>query len=93
MLLEAASEIVLGRVEADLGGSLFKKRLARGDGGKSGGYRTIVGYKKPNSDRIIFLYAFGKNAKATISEKEATALSLSVEAFIKAADEEVQQLF
>ncbi|WP_425330086.1 type II toxin-antitoxin system RelE/ParE family toxin [Synechococcus elongatus] len=28
--------------EADLGGGLFKKRVARAGGGKSGGYRTLI---------------------------------------------------
>jgi hypothetical protein len=53
-LYNAAVEIVAGRYDADLGGCLFKKRLARTGGGKRGGYRTIVGYKKPNSERINF---------------------------------------
>jgi hypothetical protein len=41
VLLNAATEIVAGKVEADLGGYLFKKRLAQPDKGKRGGYRTI----------------------------------------------------
>ena len=45
-LREAAREVASGRVVADLGGSLFKKRIAKAGAGKSGGYRTIVGYKK-----------------------------------------------
>lgn len=65
-LRNAAAEIVAGKVEADLGGYLFKKRLARAGKGKSGGYRTIVGYRKSGSDRLIFLYAFSKKAKANI---------------------------
>jgi hypothetical protein len=49
-LLRAAAEIVTGQVEADLGGGLFKKRLAREGSGKSGGYRVLVGFKRPNTD-------------------------------------------
>ena len=59
-----------GEVEADLDGYLFKKRLARQGSGKRGGYRTLIGYQRPNAERIIFLYAFAKNAKANISAKE-----------------------
>ena len=70
VLLKAAEEILIGKVEADLGGGLFKKRLARTGSGKRGGYRTIVGYIRPNSERIIFLYAFAKSEKANISGKE-----------------------
>jgi len=91
-LLKAAAEIIAGQVEADLGGCLFKKRLAREGGGKRSGYRILIGYKKPNSDRIVFLYAFAKNVRANISDKEKEALSLVAEAFISATDAQVDLL-
>jgi hypothetical protein len=92
VLFKAAKEILEGIVEADLGGGLFKKRLARTGGGKRGGYRTIVGYVRPNSERIIFLYAFAKSEKANISDREEAALSLVAEAFVSATDKQVGQL-
>lgn len=88
-LLRAASEIVAGQVEADLGGCLFKKRLAQEGTGKRGGYRVLIGYRKPDTDRIVFLYAFAKNARANISDKEKEALSLVAEAFVSATDAQV----
>ena len=91
-LYNAAVEIVAGRYDADLGGCLFKKRLARTGGGKRGGYRTIVGYKKPNSERIIFLYAFAKSDKPNISGREEAALSLAAESFLSATDRQVDEL-
>jgi len=91
-LWRAAAEIVAGRVEAALGGYLFKKRLARSGAGKSGGYRTIVGYRVANSDRLIFLYAFAKNAKANISIREEAALSLAAEGFLAVSDKQVSAL-
>ena len=72
-LYNTAVEIAEERYDADLGGYLFKKRLARTGSGKRGGYRTIVGYKKPNSERIIFLYAFAKSDRANISGREEAA--------------------
>jgi len=53
-------------VEADLGGYLFKKRIARPGGGKSGGYRTILGFRRTSTERTIFLYGFAKNQRANI---------------------------
>ncbi len=91
-LLHAAEEIVAGQVEADLGSCLFKKRLAREGSGKRSGYRVLIGYKKPNSDRIVFLYAFAKNARANISDNEREALSLVAEAFVSATDAQVSLL-
>jgi len=91
-LNKAAEEIAEGKVEANLGGCLFKKRLPRLGAGKRGGYRVLVGYKSPNAQRIIFLYAFAKNDKANISYKEEAALSLVAESFISSTDEHVSTL-
>ena len=91
-LCKAAAEIIAGQIDADLGGYLFKKRLARAGGGKSGGYRTIIGYRRADSSRIIFLYAFPKNAKANITDREAAALSLSAKSFLDATDHQIGEL-
>lgn len=91
-LCAAAAEVVAGKVDADLGGYLFKKRLARTGKGKSGGYRTIVGYRKADSDRLVFLYAFAKNAKTNISSREEAALSLAAADFLAATDQQVVAL-
>lgn len=92
VLLDAAKEVAIGMVDADLGGCLFKKRLPRAGAGKRGGYRVIVGYKRPNTERIVFLYAFAKNDKANISATEEAALSLAAESFVSTADKQVQEL-
>jgi len=89
VLVQVAAEMVAGQVEADLGGGLFKKRLPREGSGKRGGYRVLIGYKKPKVERIVFLYAFAKSARANISDKEKEALSLVAEAFVAATDEQV----
>lgn len=91
-LHNAAVEIVAGRVEADLGGYLFKKRLPLKGSGKSGGFRVVVGYKKPNEERIIFIYAFAKNARANISTKEEAALSIVAENFISTTNAQLKTL-
>ena len=92
VLLDAAKKIATGMVEADLGGCLFKKRLPQAGAGKRGGYRVVVGYRKPNTERIIFLYSFAKNEKTNISVKEEAALSLAAESFVSTADKQVQEL-
>jgi hypothetical protein len=91
-LLQAASEVVAGQVEADLGGGLFKKRLAREGSGKSRGYRVLIGYQKPQTGRIIFLYAFAKNVRGNISDKEKEALRLVAEAFFSATEAQIISL-
>jgi hypothetical protein len=44
-LLEAAQAVAAGQLDADLGGGVFKQRIAREGGGKSGGFRTIILFK------------------------------------------------
>jgi hypothetical protein len=51
-----------GLFEADLGGDLLKKRIARPGQGKSGGYRTLVATNRDS--RWIFVYGFAKNARS-----------------------------
>lgn len=67
-LVQAAEEISQGLVDGNLGGNLVKKRIARKGQGKSAGYRTIVAFQKGR--RIIFIYAFPKNQRDNITEKE-----------------------
>ena len=67
-LCDAIKEMNQGLHNGDLGGKIFKKRVARQGQGKSGGYRTIVALQV--KERAFFLYGFGKNERANISQKE-----------------------
>lgn len=60
-----------GSITADLGGHVVKQRVARSGAGKSGGYRTVILYKK--GDRAFFVYGFAKSARANIEEDEERA--------------------
>jgi hypothetical protein len=55
-LRAAAGEVNRGEYEADLGGGVFKKRIARSGAGKSGGYRAILFFRK--DDRLFYAYVF-----------------------------------
>jgi hypothetical protein len=66
---------VLGSGEPDLGGGLFKKRLARPGSGKRGGNRVIIAYRPPKTERVLFTYAFAKNAAATLTQQGHEALT------------------
>lgn len=72
VLIVSVDEIEKGIVDADLGGHLFKKRVARPAQGKSGGFRTLIAYRE--NDKAFFLYGFGKGEKSNISSKEKLAL-------------------
>lgn len=72
MLCAAVAEMTLGLYEADLGGGLFKKRIARRGQGKSGGFRTLVATNKDS--RWIFVFGFAKNQRGNIDKDEEYAL-------------------
>jgi hypothetical protein len=71
-LCNAAREMAEGLYEANLGGGLFKKRIARSGQGKSSGFRTMIASNR--KDRWVFLYGFAKNERSNISGKEQEAL-------------------
>ena len=71
-LTKAIREMEQGLVDADLGGCLFKKRVALLGQGKRGGARTIVASKVNN--RWFFLYGFLKNERDNINSIELKAL-------------------
>ncbi|MGA0606611.1 type II toxin-antitoxin system RelE/ParE family toxin [Phenylobacterium sp. VNQ135] len=71
-LVEASADVVAGRFDADLGGGVFKQRVAREGGGKSGGFRTIIVFKV--GGHSFFVHGFAKSDKANVSAKELKAL-------------------
>jgi hypothetical protein len=71
-LQTAAQEILDGNPDADLGGGLFKQRVAKQSGGKSSGFRTLITHK--TSKHVFFVYGFEKNAKDNIDATETKAL-------------------
>jgi hypothetical protein len=71
-LCEAVREMEAGLYEADLGGGLLKKRIARPGQGKSGGFRTLVATNKAN--RWFFIFGFPKNVRSNIDKDDEQAL-------------------
>ncbi|MDP6688209.1 MAG: type II toxin-antitoxin system RelE/ParE family toxin [Alphaproteobacteria bacterium] len=67
-LCHAVAEIESGLVDANYGGNLFKKRIAREGQGKSGGHRAILAYVK--GDKAFFMYGFEKSAKDNLGRNE-----------------------
>jgi len=71
-LCEAVREMEAGLYEADVGGGLLKKRIARPGQGKSGGFRTLVATNK--ATRWFFVFGFPKNIRGNIDKDEEEAL-------------------
>jgi len=71
-LCNAVREMRAGLYDADLGGGVLKKRIARPGQGKSGGFRTLVATNK--GKRWIFMFGFPKNERSNIDKDEEEAL-------------------
>lgn len=88
-LCKAVKEMEAGLIDADLGGFLYKKRVARPGGGKSGGYRTLLSARM--GDRYVFLHGYPKRDKANISLSEKKALQFAGKVFLELSGEALLQ--
>jgi hypothetical protein len=88
MLHRAVTEMAQGLIDADLGGSLFKKRIALPGRGKSGSVRTLLASNR--GDRWIFIVGFEKNERANISDKELDALKMVAKDLLMLTREQLQ---
>lgn len=86
-LLKAVEEMERGLVDADLGGSVYKKRVALPGRGKSGSVRTLVATNK--DDRWFFLFGFEKNERENITQPELAYLRSAAQVFLAFSDAEI----
>ena len=71
-ICDAVKEMQKGLFDADLGGELFKKRIAKQGKGKSGGFRTLLATNR--GDKWFFIFGFQKNERSNIDKDEKEAL-------------------
>ena len=88
-LEKALEEIDQGLHNGDLGGGLIKKRLPRPNQGKSGGFRTIIAYKK--GKRAVYLFVFAKNERENIKENEKQALKRLAKSYLGLNEKKLKQ--
>ncbi len=87
-LVTAVQELSQGLHDGDLGGGLYKKRLAIGGKGKRGSVRTIVATRA--GERWFYLYGFKKNERADITPREQAALKALARDLLGLKEEELQ---
>jgi hypothetical protein len=87
---ESAKEIDQGLIDANLGGNLIKKRVARKGEGKRSGFRTIVVFQKGH--RTVFVYGFQKNQRDNINEQEEKALKKLAHGLLDTPDSELKDM-
>lgn len=89
-LLDAVIRAERGLVDAKLGHFLIKQRVAREGQGRSGGYRTIIAYRK--GDLAVFIFAFAKSDQASLSDGELVSLQGIAESFSNFSPADMEKL-
>ncbi len=86
-LLKAIDEMEQGLVDADLGGDVYKKRVALPGRGKRGSTRTLIATNRES--RWIFMFGFEKNDRENITQAELAYLQKAAQVFLGYSDAEL----
>jgi hypothetical protein len=87
-LLNILDQLEAGQPDANLGGGVFKMRIARSGEGKSGGYRVIVYFK--SGDRTFYVHGFAKSDMANISQRELVRAKRQAKTLFAMTDNQIQ---
>lgn len=79
-LAEAVQRAEEGLVDADLGGGVVKQRIAREGRGRSGGFRTIVLFRR--RELSFFVYGFAKSDRENLRPDELAAFRLLADRYL-----------
>jgi|SRR6516164_7510172 hypothetical protein len=89
-LAEAVRNAEKGLIDADYGGGVIKQRIARPGQGKSGGYRSIIIFRKGNM--AFFVYGFAKNELDNIDESDERDFKDLANVLLALSDEGLKKL-
>ena len=79
-LCEAVRRARSGLIDADLGGGVIKQRIARKGGGRSGGFRTIVLFRR--GALAFFVYGFAKSDRENLRRDELETYRLLADRYL-----------
>ena len=86
-LLNAIVRMERGLIDADLGGNLYKQRVALPRRGKSGSTRTIIATRFAGV--LFFLYGFEKSDRDNISAKELALFQRLARGFLEMTEVQI----
>ncbi len=79
-LCEAVRRARRGQIDADLGGGVIKQRIARKGSGRSGGFRTIVLFRR--GELAFFVYGFAKSDRENLRRNELETFRLLADEYL-----------
>ena len=86
-LHEAVRRAREGLIDADLGGGVIKQRVARKGEGRSGGFRTIVLFRR--GELAFFVYGFAKSDRANLRRNELATFRLLADEYLALNPDEI----
>jgi len=86
-LKELAGFLENGYFDANLGGGVYKVRIARTGAGKSGGYRAIVFFN--SGERVFYAYGFAKSDMANISGVQLRDFKMAAKTVFEYSEDEI----
>ncbi|HFC8832805.1 addiction module toxin RelE [Neisseria sp. HMSC073G10] len=88
-LIEAVERADKGVIDADLGGGVIKQRIARQGQGRSGGYRSLIFFRR--GEQAFFMTAFAKNDRENITNKELAELKKAAAIILAMTETDIEQ--
>jgi len=88
-LKEAVNQLEAKQIKANLGGDVYKVRVARSGKGKSGGYRVIVLFR--SKERTFYVYGFEKSEMGNISDKALLAYKELAKKYFSLTEAQIEQ--
>jgi hypothetical protein len=89
-LRDAVARAESGGIDAELGGGVIKQRLARAGQGKSGGYRSIILFRKGN--RSFFVYGFAKSDRGNIEPAELAGFRKLAKEYLALSEKQIETM-
>ena len=88
-LHDAVGELEQGLFDANLGGNVYKKRIAIKNRGKRSGVRTIIATRLRGV--VFYMYGFSKGAKVNISNRELKALKMLAKQLLRYSNNDIEK--
>ena len=79
-LCDAVRRARKGLIDADLGGGVIKQRIARKGGGRSGGFRTIMLFRR--GELAFFVYGLAKSDRDNVRRDELATFRLLADEYL-----------
>lgn len=87
-LVRIVTRMRQGAIDANLGGNVYKQRIARAGQGKSGGFRSIIFYL--TEEVAYFVMGFAKSDLGNIGREDLKLLKNLAKEMLRHGDEEIR---